>query len=209
MGLLLCRKFLEMLNEIVENMVLNLQLNLEELEKTVLERVEKEIGERAEKMVEAMQRKMAKLERETMKLMEKENYNNNLIYHLRLNSTAHPKQISTSIISSESVCSNQKDSEAQDTGIGMAPRRKKEAGRGRTRWCPSPIRNYYTCRRTAVEASRSEEGRNGSGRQEDIASATSSPESLLSLISTRNIRTHPFLIPYNLLSLASATDNYN
>jgi hypothetical protein len=36
MGLLLCRKFLEMLNEIVENMVLNLQQNLEDLEKTVL-----------------------------------------------------------------------------------------------------------------------------------------------------------------------------
>jgi hypothetical protein len=29
--MLLCRKFLEMLNEIVENMVLNLQQNLEEL----------------------------------------------------------------------------------------------------------------------------------------------------------------------------------
>lgn len=31
MGMTLCRKFLEMLNEIVENMVLNLQQNLEEL----------------------------------------------------------------------------------------------------------------------------------------------------------------------------------
>jgi len=29
--MLLCKKFLEMLNELVENMVLNLQQNLEEL----------------------------------------------------------------------------------------------------------------------------------------------------------------------------------
>lgn len=87
MGLLLCRKFLEMLNEIVENMVLNLQQNLEELEKSISERVEKEIGERAEKRVAALQRKLGKMERETAKLLEKENYNSNLIYHLRLNST--------------------------------------------------------------------------------------------------------------------------
>ena len=63
MGLLLCRKFLEMLNEIVENMVLNLQQNLEELEKSISERVEKEIGERAEKRVASLQRKLAKMER--------------------------------------------------------------------------------------------------------------------------------------------------
>lgn len=42
-------------------MVLNLQQNLEDLEKSIFERVEKEIGERAEKQVNALQRKLAKL----------------------------------------------------------------------------------------------------------------------------------------------------
>ena len=61
MGTLLCRKFLEMLNEIVENMVLKLQHNLEELEKTIYDRLEREIGERAEKKANALQKKLSKL----------------------------------------------------------------------------------------------------------------------------------------------------
>jgi hypothetical protein len=61
MGTLLCRKFLEMLNEIVENMVLNLQQNLEELEKTIYDRLEREIGDRAEKKANALQKKLSKL----------------------------------------------------------------------------------------------------------------------------------------------------
>lgn len=52
-----------MLNELVENMVLNLQKNLEELEKSIYERLEKEIGERAEVKTAGLQRKVAKLER--------------------------------------------------------------------------------------------------------------------------------------------------
>lgn len=192
MGILLCRKFLEMLNEIVENMVLNLQLNLEELEKTVLERVEKEIGERAEKQVDAMQRKMAKLERETLRLLEKENYNNNLIYHLRLNSTSFTIKISMSITSSESAYSSQMVLEGQAITIRLA--RRKE-GRGRTRWCPSPTPNCYTCRRTAVGASPSVEERSGNGHRDGIASATSRPESLLSLISAHHhISIHSLLL---------------
>ena len=63
MGTLLCKKFLEMLNELVENMVLNLQKNLEELEKSIYERLEKEIGERAEVKTAGLLRKVAKLER--------------------------------------------------------------------------------------------------------------------------------------------------
>ena len=63
MGVLLCKKFLEMLNELVENMVLNLQQNLEELEKSIYERLEKEIGEQADMKAESLQRKIAKLER--------------------------------------------------------------------------------------------------------------------------------------------------
>lgn len=42
-------------------MVLNLQQNLEELEKSISERVEKEIGERAEKRVAVLQRKLSKM----------------------------------------------------------------------------------------------------------------------------------------------------
>jgi hypothetical protein len=52
-----------MLNELVENMVLNLQQNLEELEKSIYERLEKEIGEQADLKAASLQRKIAKLER--------------------------------------------------------------------------------------------------------------------------------------------------
>ncbi len=142
----------------------------------MLERVEKEIGERAEKEVAGMKRRMARLERETLRLMEKENYNNNLIYHLRLSSNHFNMQTLMSIMSSASASSSPMPSEGQATVIGMRERRRRV--RGKTPSCPSLIPNCCTCRKTAVGASPSGGVRSGSGLQ--VANADpNSPESFI------------------------------